>query len=158
MAEERIVLWGVPRILVRGDQRTPGSAEILTQLKQRQQAPLSLLTGLAEAEAVRQVSAVSLDRYLDLDIGGYGSDTPDRETLVDVVRSKVAAKYDQRVPSASVLVTDELVDVGAAVRRGVRVVAVSDDPSHLERLRCAGATHALSDLAATVDVLTAILD
>jgi phosphoglycolate phosphatase len=135
--------------------RTPGSAEALAQLRHRQQAPLSLLTGHIEANAAAAVGAVGLDRYLDLEVGGYGSDTEDRAALPAIVHAKVRDKYGA-LPASTVLLTGSGPDAVAAASANLRVIGVTADPQRAEVLREAGAQAVLPALSSTTTVLEAI--
>jgi phosphoglycolate phosphatase len=135
--------------------RTPGSAEALAQLRHRQEAPQSLFTGRIEANAAVAVGAVGLERYLDLEVGGYGSDAEDRTALPAIVHAKVRDKYGA-VPATTVLVTGSFPDTVAAAAENIRVIGVTADPRRAEELRDAGARAVLPDLSSTTTVLEAI--
>ena len=84
----------------------------------------SLLTGNIEANAALKVSAFGLERWLDFEVGAYGSDPhEERSDLVAVARERAAAKYGE--PTGAVLVGDTPLDVRAAREAGARAVAVA---------------------------------
>ncbi len=106
----------------------------------------SLLTGNLAANAAMKLGAFGLDRWLDLEIGGYGSDPHDaRSDLVGVARERAAAKYAR--PDHTVLVGDTPLDVKAAHEGGARVVAVASGPYGTKELEQAGADVVLEDLS-----------
>ena len=115
----------------------PGVAEVLEALHGRDDVIQSLLTGNIQPNAVLKVSAFGLDRWLDFEVGAYGSDPhEERSDLVAVARERAAAKYGE--PTGAVLVGDTPLDVRAAHEAGARAVAVATgfaDPETLRALR-----------------------
>ena len=106
----------------------------------------TLLTGNLAANAAMKLGAFGLDRWLDLEIGGYGSDPHDaRSDLVTVARERAAAKFSR--PDDTVLVGDTPLDVRAAHEAGARVVAVASGPYGPAELEEAGADVVLADLS-----------
>jgi phosphoglycolate phosphatase len=137
--------------------RTPGSAELLAQLKHRQQAPISLLTGHTRNNAATLLAAIGLDRYLDFDLGGYGDEAPDRSALVSVARQKVVAGYGDEQAERIVVLTDVAEDLTAASAQGLRAVGVATGSASADALTAAGADRVLSDLSDVPAALAAIL-
>jgi phosphoglycolate phosphatase len=137
--------------------RTPGSAELLTQLKHHQQAPISLVTGHTQANAVTLLSAIGLDRYLDFSLGGYGDQTPDRAVLVTLAREKVAAACGADHAERLVVLTDVAQDLTAAAAQGLRAVGVVTERTAAAELTAAGAERVLPGLADVPAALTALL-
>ena len=94
----------------------PGVAEVLEALHGRDGVVQSLLTGNIEANAAVKVGAFGLDRWLDLEVGAYGSDPHERRSdLVAVARERAAARYGE--PTGAVLVGDTPLDVRRRTRR-----------------------------------------
>jgi phosphoglycolate phosphatase len=111
MREHGTVLPGVERALA-AVARQPGVAQ-------------SLLTGNLEANAVLKLATFGLDRYVDFEIGAYGSDHRDRAQLVDVSREKAKARLGVEVePGAVVVIGDTPLDVAAGRAGGARVIDV----------------------------------
>ena len=80
----------------------PGVAEVLEALDARDDVVQSLLTGNIESNAALKVSAFGLERWLDFEVGAYGSDPHERRSdLVAVARERAAAKYGE--PTGAVL-------------------------------------------------------
>ena len=133
----------------------PGVPEVLEELHRREDVINSLLTGNIQANAVVKVSAFGLERWLDFDVGAYGSDPhEERSDLVAVARERAAAKYSE--PTGAVLVGDTPLDVRAAKEAGARAVAVATGFADPEELRASGPDVYLDDLSDTSAAVAAI--
>jgi phosphoglycolate phosphatase len=133
----------------------PGVPEVLGALHRRDDVINSLLTGNIQANAVVKVSAFGLERWLDFDVGAYGSDPhEERSELVAVARERAAAKYGE--PTGAVLVGDTPLDVRAAKEAGARAVAVATGFADPEALRASGPDAFLEDLTDTAAAVAAI--
>ena len=133
----------------------PGAAEALAALADREGTVQSLLTGNLAANAALKLGAFGLERWVDLEVGGYGSDPHEaRSDLVAVARERAAAKYSPAVDT--VLVGDTPLDVRAAHEAGARAVAVASGPYGVEELRETGADAVLADLEDTEAVVAAV--
>ncbi|MBN1527924.1 MAG: haloacid dehalogenase-like hydrolase [Thermoleophilaceae bacterium] len=133
----------------------PGAEAALQALASREGTVQSLLTGNLAANAALKLGAFGLQRWLDLEVGGYGSDPHERRSdLVAVARDRAAAKYSPAVDT--VLVGDTPLDVSAAHEAGARAVAVASGPYGVDELRAAGADSVLPGLADTAQVLAAV--
>src|SRR5918997_1121879 len=133
----------------------PGVPEVLEALHRRDDVINSLLTGNIQANAVVKVSAFGLERWLDFDVGAYGSDPhEERSDLVAVARERAAAKYGE--PTGAVLVGDTPLDVRAAQEAGARAVAVATGFADPEALRASGPDAYLDDLSDTAAAGAAI--
>lgn len=74
-----------------------------------------MLTGNTRTVAALKLRAFGLDRYLDLDIGAYGTDDDIRANLVKIARQRVEAARGIRFgPATTVLIGDTPHDVTAA--------------------------------------------
>ncbi len=133
----------------------PGVAEVLERLHRRDDVIQSLLTGNIQANAVIKVSAFGLDRWLDFEVGAYGSDPhEERSDLVAVARTRAATKYAE--PTGAVLVGDTPLDVRAAREAGARAVAVATGFADPELLRASEPDAYLEDFSDTDAVVEAI--
>jgi len=136
----------------------PGAEEALAAVQREPEVVQSLLTGNLKANAVLKVATFGLDRYVDLDVGAYGSDHRDRPELVAVARARAKAKYGVELdPRATVLIGDTPLDVAAARPAGARVIAVASGRYDADVLRATGADVVLPDLRDTAAVLHAVL-
>jgi phosphoglycolate phosphatase-like HAD superfamily hydrolase len=125
----------------------PGVADVLEELHGRDDVIQSLLTGNIQPNAVIKTSAFGLDRWLDFEVGAYGSD-PHEE------RARAAAKYAE--PTGAVLVGDTPLDVRAAHEAGARAVAVATGFADPETLRASGPDAYLEDFSDTAAAVAAI--
>jgi phosphoglycolate phosphatase len=135
----------------------PGAREALERLAAEPGVVQSLLTGNIERNAAVKLGAFGLDRFLDFEVGAYGSDHRDRGELVAVARDKAERKLGRAVPPEDVvLVGDTPLDVAAARRGGARVVGVATGRHDARELHEAGADSVLPDLLDTDRLLAAL--
>ena len=133
----------------------PGVAEVLEALHGRDDVVQSLLTGNIESNAALKVSAFGLERWLDFEVGAYGSDPHERRSdLVAVARARATEKYGE--PTGAVLIGDTPLDVAAAHEAGARAVAVMTGPVGREALLQAGPEALFEDLRDTSAAVAAI--
>ena len=136
----------------------PGARETLAALGRSDGVVQSLLTGNVQPNALLKLASFELDGYLDLDVGGFGSDNRHRPSLVEVARAKAEGKYGTAFAGpATVLVGDTPLDVDAGRAAGARVVAVATGPYGVAELEATGADAVLADLRDTEAALAAIL-
>ena len=133
----------------------PGVPEVLEALHGRDDLIQSLLTGNIQTNALLKVSAFDLDRWLDIEVGAYGSDPhEERSDLVAVARARAAKKYGE--PTGAVLIGDTPRDVRAAHEAGARAVAVATGFSSPDELRASGPDAYLDDFTDTAAAVAAI--
>jgi phosphoglycolate phosphatase len=136
----------------------PGAAEALDTLSGRGDVVQSLQTGNLPELAGYKLEPFGLDRHVDLEVGGYGSNSPDRHDLVSDAMALATAKYGREFsPSSVVVVGDSPHDVAAGLHHGARAVGVATGRHTVDQLRESGAHAVLSDLADTDAVLEALL-
>jgi len=137
----------------------PGVERALAAVARQPGVAQSLLTGNLEANAVLKLAIFWLDRYVDFEIGAFGSDHRDRTRLVEVARAKARARLGVEVdPAAVVVIGDTPLDVAAGRAGGARVVAVATGHYDVESLLATDPDVVLPDLRDTDAVLRAILD
>jgi phosphoglycolate phosphatase len=133
----------------------PGVPEVLEELHTRDDVVQSLLTGNIQSNAALKVSAFGLERWIDFDVGAYGSDPHERRSdLVAVARERAATAYGE--PTGAVLVGDTPLDVSAAHEAGARAVAVLTGFAEPQALRAAKPDALLEDLSDTDAAVAAI--
>jgi len=135
----------------------PGAKEALVALSRLPGVIQTVITGTIKQNAGHKLRAFGLDRYLDPDIGGFGSDVYPKGT--QILRSLDLAKEKYRVPLTPadvVYVADSIRDVAAAQVARVRCVGVASGRSTSAELRDAGAAPVLDDLSTTSRVVAAI--
>jgi phosphoglycolate phosphatase len=117
----------------------------------------TVLTGTIRPNAASKLQAFGLDRYFDLEIGGYGSDAYPRGSLLLMSRDKASKKYGTVVSEdMTVYLADTVRDVEAASVGGARCIAVATGRDSVTELRDAGADLVLADLSDTDQVIMAI--
>ena len=117
----------------------------------------SVLTGNTRPAAEIKLRTFDLDRYLDFDIGAYGTDDDTRANLVKIARQRAETAHGSRFDAAAtVLIGDTPNDVIAARDGGARVIAVATGSDSAGELADAGADTVLKDLTQTGQLLSAI--
>ncbi len=152
---ERLVAEGRDRITTAG-QVLPGVSAVLEALR-RPGTVQTVLTGNTAANAAVKLDAFGLRPWLDLDVGAFGSDDPDRNRLVPVALSRVERRYGPVDPSRVWVVGDTPRDAACAHAGNVRCLLVANGFADRASLAAAGADHVVDDLTDT-DVILALLD
>jgi phosphoglycolate phosphatase-like HAD superfamily hydrolase len=135
----------------------PGAAEALRTLSERNDVLQSVLTGNTRPSSEIKLHAFDLDRYIDFDIGAYGTDDDTRANLVSVARQRAEKAHGGNFgDGATVLVGDTPNDVAAAQGSGARIIAVATGTDSIDDLAKAGAHTVLADLTDTLAVVAAI--
>lgn len=135
----------------------PGAGEALAALSRLPGVIQTVLTGSIRQNAREKLRAFGFDRYLDLDIGGFGSDVYPKGAQILRLLAMATEKY--KVPLAAddvVYVADSVRDAAAARFGGVRCVGVASGRSTMAELRSAGADPVLGDLSDTGEVIAAV--
>ena len=117
----------------------------------------TVVTGSIRPNAVEVLRAFDLDRYLDIEIGGYGSGVYPKGAMLLNARGLAAEKYRGGFTEhTTVYIADSTRDVEAAGIGGARSIGVASGRSAAGELRDAGADMVLDDLADTGAVLAAV--
>jgi len=128
----------------------PGAREAVVQLADRG-AALGLATGNTLEGARIKLERGGLWRYFAPDgrpIGGFGSDSGDRATLVRLAIERAQERLGRRFAPADVLVIgDTPHDVAAARAVGTRMVALATGGHSVEELRACGAHEVYATLS-----------
>ena len=117
----------------------------------------SVLTGNLEPIARIKLDMMSLARFLDLDVGAYGSDHHRRAELVPIAAARAQGRYGRPFAGADVVVigdTPNDIDCGRAA--GAHTIAVATGPFSADALRAHDADVVLPSLADTDRVLESI--
>ena len=136
----------------------PGVPELLARLDAHEGVHQTLLTGNTAANAAVKVTAFGLERWLDLEVGAYGSDHADRRELVPIAvdRARRLRGWDVDADTAWV-VGDTANDLLCARAGGARCLLVATGRVSLEELEGLGADRILpdlSDIAGAIRILT----
>jgi phosphoglycolate phosphatase len=135
-----------------------GARESLAAVEKLKGVVQSVLTGSSKPNAALKLHAFGLDKYVDLGVGGYGSEAYPRGTLLQVTRQRAEEKYRMSLgDGATVYIADSPRDVEAARVGGARSVAVASGRASTSELRDVGATYVLPDLTdpkRLIDIIT----
>ena len=135
----------------------PGAREALDAVSRLPGVIQTVLTGTIKQNAAEKLRAFDLDRNLDLDIGGFGSDVYPKGTQILRSLAMATEKYGVKLSAdATVYLADSTRDVDAAKVVGARCIGVATGRSTASELRDSGATEVLDDLARTSRVIAAI--
>jgi phosphoglycolate phosphatase len=149
---EQTLADSIDRIRQEG-MRLPGVVDILDALSRRDGVRQTLVTGNLKPNAAVKVGAFELERYVDLEVGAYGSDHIDRNELVPIAVDRVRKLRGERYAADEVwVVGDTDRDLACARAAGVRCLLVGDDVGEL------GAECAVADLADTAQIMKLLLD
>jgi phosphoglycolate phosphatase-like HAD superfamily hydrolase len=136
----------------------PGVIDAINALTENAAITQSVLTGNIAPNARAKIAPFGLDKLLDLEIGGFGSDDKVRSNLVDASRRKVKDKYGRSFDSVStILIGDTLLDVKAAHDGGAKVIAVATGVYSVEQLAETGPDATLANLADLEEFLRVLL-
>lgn len=128
----------------------PGVAELLQRLDAHEDVVQTVLTGNIAPNAMVKVGAFGLDRWLNLEMGAYGSDHADRNELVPIAMAKVEQARGLRYKPDDVwVVGDAPNDLACARAAGVRCLLVATGRptfDELEALHPDAIRHDLSDV------------
>lgn len=114
----------------------------------------TVLTGNTAANAAVKVDSFGLRRWLDLDVGAYGSDDPDRNLLVPVALARIERRYGPVDRARVWVIGDTPLDAACARAGGVRCLLTAGGFADRASLAAAGADHLVDDLTDTAAVLT----
>jgi phosphoglycolate phosphatase-like HAD superfamily hydrolase len=135
----------------------PGAREALTAVARLPQVVQSVLTGAIQPNAIMKLTELGLDRYLDFEVGGYGSEVYPKGALVELARTRAAQKYGLPFGnSTTVMIADSPFDVRAAHIAHATIIAVATGAATEAELSAAGAEVVLPTLAETSMVVRAI--
>ena len=133
---------------------TGGAAEVLEALAGRDGVVQSVLTGNLAGNAVVKLRAFGLDRWLDLDVGAYGSDHADREELVPIAIAKATARHGGPFTAEETwVIGDTPRDLACARAAGARCALVATGGFPRDELEGLGADALLDDLTDTAAVV-----
>jgi phosphoglycolate phosphatase-like HAD superfamily hydrolase len=134
-------------LLARSGYALAGAQHLLEQVQARPDVVQSVLTGNVPENALTKLAQFDLAKYMDLEIGGYGTDGRQRFELVDAARVKARQRYGYAFTrETTVLVGDTLRDVDAARHGGASIIAVATGVHSQRQLRDAGANVVIADL------------
>lgn len=135
----------------------PGARDTLAMLATEPAFIHSVLSGNLRAVSRIKLAVFNLGQYLDLDVGAYGDDDPDRPRLVAIAQERAHRKYGAPFTSANtVVVGDSTHDINTGRRGGARSIGIASGSDDMDTLRNAGADAVLPDLTDALAVLEAL--
>ncbi len=144
--------------LVTQGQLLPGAADAVAAVAKLDGVVQTVLTGSSKPSAMLKLRVFDLDRFVDFDIGGYGSEAYPKGTLLRVARLRAAEKHGVTFDeNATVYVADSPRDVDAARIGGARSLAVASGRASAAELRDAGADAVVPDLTDTAGLTSLIV-
>lgn len=136
----------------------PGVWEALRRLRDLG-AVQTVLTGNIRPNAALKLAAFGLEKYVDENVGAYGSDDVDREKLLPCVWDRVEHAYGHRPsPSRTWVVGDTEHDYACAEASGAHCLLVGTGRTPVEELARLGADLVLPDLSDVDRVVATLLD
>ncbi|MFP5377270.1 MAG: HAD family hydrolase [Acidimicrobiia bacterium] len=132
----------------------PGVEAVLAELHDDPLVVQSVLTGNTASNAVVKLEAFALDRWIDVEVGAFGSDDADREQLVPVALDRVERLRGRALgPDDTWVVGDTPRDLACARAGGARCLLVATGRFAVEELEAEGPDEVLPDLTDTGAVL-----
>ena len=118
----------------------------------------SVLTGNLQPIAQIKLDLMQLSRYLDLEVGAYGSDHHRRAMLVPFATARAEQRYGRTFHGADVVVIgDTPNDIDCGRVAGARTIAVATGPFGVEDLRAHTPDAVFADLTDTDALIEAIM-
>jgi phosphoglycolate phosphatase len=135
----------------------PGALEAVSGVWRLPGLVQTVVTGSIRPNAIEVLRAFGLERYLDTEIGGFGSEVYSKGGMLLSARGRAAEKYRAGFTEhTTVYIADSTRDVEAARIGGARSIGVASGRSSAGELRDAGADMVLDDLADTAAVVAAV--
>jgi phosphoglycolate phosphatase len=136
----------------------PGVEAALGRLAAVPDVVQTVLTGNVAANAAVKLGAFGLERWLDLEVGAFGSDDGDRNRLVPVALGRVAERRGRRFEAEDVwVVGDSANDLACARASGARCLLVGTGGAAAGALEALGPDAVLPDLSDTEHVVGLLL-
>lgn len=125
----------------------PGAADLLAELADRADVLQTVLTGNTRQAAEIKLAAFNLDQYLNLNLGAYGTDHPERHRLVNIARTRAmnatGRTFDQ---TNTTVIGDTPNDITAAHEGGAHAIGIATGASTADELAAVGAEAVFPDL------------
>lgn len=132
----------------------PGAREALAAFAERPDIVQTVLTGNPKPSAIAKLETFDLTRYLDLDIGAYGTDDSVRPNLVSIAQTRATNLHGHTyTPESTYIIGDTVGDVEAALQSGAQVVAMTTGKATERQLRHAGASQVFNELSEVLGII-----
>ena len=136
----------------------PGVESVLARLDGQASVYQSVLTGNTASNAAVKLRTFGLDRWLDLEIGAFGSDRHDRDDLVPVATERAERLRGRSfAPDEVWVVGDTPRDLACARAADVQCLLVATGNVPMDEIADIGADRVLADLADTDEVCALLL-
>ncbi len=143
-------LAAAAEVLAANGEPLPGIPDLLARLGGADGVHQTLLTGNLAANAAVKVIAFGLDRWLDLEIGAYGSDHADRCQLVPIALERARRlRHLDVAPGDTWVVGDTERDLACARAGGARCLLVATGGSPISELAALEPDVVMEDLSDT---------
>jgi phosphoglycolate phosphatase-like HAD superfamily hydrolase len=119
------------------DKVIPGVPALLSQLHERTDVTLSLVTGNYEPVGRLKLQRAGLGPFFAADQGGFGSDAEDRAQLPEIARKRAGSDGVAFARERTIVIGDTPRDIYCARADGVRCLAVATGPYDTEQLQAA---------------------
>jgi phosphoglycolate phosphatase len=131
------------------DKVIDGIPALLSQLQERTDVTLSLVTGNYEPVGRLKLARAGLGHFFAADQGGFGSDAEDRALLPKIARQRAGSDGIGFPREQTIVIGDTPRDIYCARADGVRCLAVATGPYDVSQLKDAdGVAADTSDLRA----------
>ena len=137
------------------DKVIAGIPALLSQLQERTDVTLSLVTGNYEPVGRLKLKRAGLGRFFAAGQGGFGSDAEDRAELPQIARQRAGSDGIPFARDHTIVIGDTPRDIYCARADGVRCLAVATGPYDVEQLQDADGVAA--DTAELGELLAAAL-
>ena len=125
----------------------PGVRSLLDRLAREPSVLQSVLTGNLKANARVKLASFGLERFVDLEVGAFGSDHHDRTQLIPIALQRVEVVTGRRLtPDQVWVIGDTPRDLDAARAVGAHCLLVATGRFTMDELTGLGADAVLSDL------------
>lgn len=136
----------------------PGVVDLLSTLTEVEGVRQTLVTGNLKANARLKLQAFHLDRFIDFEVGAYGTDHADRNELVPLALERVSTVRGETYKTADVwVIGDTEHDLACARAAAVRCLLVGNGADGFSRMSNLEADLVLEDLSDTKAVMEALL-
>jgi phosphoglycolate phosphatase len=132
----------------------PGMQEVLTELAERPDLRLSLVTGNFQPVARLKLERAGLADFFPRDQGAFGSDDEDRAALPRIARRRAGTNGRPYPRTETTVIGDTPNDVACAHADGVRCLAIATGPFRPQDLETAGADGVATDARGLSSLLT----
>ncbi len=133
----------------------PGIPALLSELQQRTDVTLSLVTGNYEPVGRLKLKRAGLGHFFAVGQGGFGSDAEDRAQLPTIARQRAGADGIPFAREQTIVIGDTPRDIYCARADGVRCLAVATGPYGVDQLQDADGVAA--DATQLGELLAAVL-